>query len=87
MPHRSSTRRRMLKHLSRADLINAVELCYPGIPLRCFSKFIEDTPSDPTIIDLLLYSIVSVFLFRGHDISWSSYLLHSNLEVLLCLLL
>ena len=40
----------MLGLPSRADLINAVELCISGISLDCFSKFMEVMHCDPIMI-------------------------------------
>ena len=42
----------MLELLSRADLVNDVELCFPGISLRCFSKVVDVAPGDPTMIGI-----------------------------------
>ena len=53
----------MLELASKADLINAVEL-FLGISLRYFSKFIEVTPSGPTIV-----GITFDFVFHSFYIS------------------
>ena len=60
-PQTSITRRGMLEIPSRADLINAGELCFPGISLRCFSKFIEFPPSDPTMIGITFAVVIHSF--------------------------
>ena len=47
----------------RADLINAAELCFLGISVRCFMKLIGVAPTDPSMIGkhLPLYFMASVF--------------------------
>ena len=42
----------MLQLRSRVALINAVDLCFPGISQRCSSKFINVVSSDPTTIGI-----------------------------------
>ena len=59
--------RRMLDLPSRADLINAVELCFTGISLRCFSKFIGVAPSDSTMIGItfaLVFHCFCIYILR-----------------------
>ena len=58
-----STRHRMVELPSRADLIIAVELRFPGISI-CFSKIIEFEPSYPTMI-----GITFVFVFHNYCVS------------------
>ena len=43
----------MLELASRADLINAAELFFPGISQRKLSKFVLVSPSDPTMIGII----------------------------------
>ena len=43
---------RILQFPGKFDFINSDEICFPGISLRCLSKFIVVAKSDPTMIGI-----------------------------------
>ena len=58
--------------LVEVTLINAADLGFSGISQRCFSKFIEVAPSEPTMIGvtfafhILLFLYFNVIIFDTH---------------------